>query len=170
MTGFFRAQNVVDIENVVTVLVVETIILQALAWLRENSPWITGRFVFEMWIADAVGGREMDGQCLQRLNKNQLAPNVHIRSENDGRERTLINPPSGFARRNGGCELTTGRSSPWFWRLLNSGTGFGVGLPPGLLLPLLLLPKLVTGSCGRRGDLWSPYNVSIGDSPPDAGE
>lgn len=43
--------------------------------------------------------------------------------EEGGIKRTLIKPPSGFARRNAGCALTFGRRSCAVRIFLNSGTG-----------------------------------------------
>ena len=49
-----RAQNVIDVQDVVAVLVIVTIILDALARLREYSSWISRRLVLESGVADAV--------------------------------------------------------------------------------------------------------------------
>jgi len=58
-------------------------------------------------------------------------------------ELTLINPPSGFALRKAGCELTFGCKSPIDRIFVNSGTG---PLPGG--------PVAACGT-GRRGDFGS---------------
>ena len=152
MPGFFRAENVVHVENVVAVLVVETVVFETLARLREHSPWVARRLVFEMGVADAVGRRQVDSESLQGLDVTQLLA-TEGKAQTCRVELTLINPPSGFARRNGGWVLTMGRSSLTPRSFLNSGTGPSTGLPPELLLPPLLLASVMAGSCGRLGDL-----------------
>jgi len=57
MAGLLRAQNIVDIENVVALFVVITIVLYALAWFGQHAARIPRRLVLEGWIADAVRGR-----------------------------------------------------------------------------------------------------------------
>lgn len=72
MPCFFRAENVVYVEDVIAVLVVEAVVLEALAWLGEHSPWVARRLVFEMGVADAVGRRQVDSESLQGLDVMQL--------------------------------------------------------------------------------------------------
>ena len=61
----FRPENVVDVKDVITVLIVEPIVFNAFAWLGENSSRVAGGFVLEARVADAVGGGKMGGECLQ---------------------------------------------------------------------------------------------------------
>jgi hypothetical protein len=65
VTGFLRAKDIVDVENVVAVLVVVAIVLDALARLGQDSARVSRRLVFEARIADAIGGGEVDGQSLE---------------------------------------------------------------------------------------------------------
>lgn len=64
---FLRPQNIVDIEDVITVLVVVAIILDTLARLGENSARISRRLVLEVGVTNAVRRRQVGRQCLQRL-------------------------------------------------------------------------------------------------------
>lgn len=69
MAGFLRAQNIVDVENIVAVLVVVAIVLDPLARLSQNSARVSRRLVFEAGIADAIGGGEVNRQSLEGLRK-----------------------------------------------------------------------------------------------------
>jgi len=51
---FLRAEDIVDIEDVVAILVVITIILDALAWFREDATWIARGLVVEATVAQLV--------------------------------------------------------------------------------------------------------------------
>jgi len=73
----------------------------------------------------------VDRQSLQRLCESGLAIGTTPATikdaqggEKKGRWRwhTLMKPPSGFARRKGGCELTLGRKSAGDRIFFNSGT------------------------------------------------
>ncbi len=68
VAGFFGAENVVDIENVIAVLVVVAIVLEALARLGQHTARIARGLVFETRVADAVGGGEVDGERLEGLS------------------------------------------------------------------------------------------------------
>lgn len=58
--GFLRTQYVIDIENVVAVLVVVTVIFQSLAGLRKDTTWVSRRLVFEARVANTICSREVD--------------------------------------------------------------------------------------------------------------
>lgn len=60
-------KDVIDVENVVTVFVVETIVLHAFAWLGKDPSWIPRRFVFEGGVTYSICGGEMRCQGLQGL-------------------------------------------------------------------------------------------------------
>jgi len=64
VAGFLRTKDIIDIEDIVTVLVVIAIILNTFAWLGKNSSWVSRCFVLEIWIAYSVGGRKMRGKSL----------------------------------------------------------------------------------------------------------
>ena len=57
VTAIFVAKDIIDIENVVAILIVVAIVLNAFARFRENAPRILGRFVFECWVAYSVCSR-----------------------------------------------------------------------------------------------------------------
>lgn len=67
MACFLRAKDIIHVEDIITILVVIAIILDALAGLGQDSAGITRRFVLEARVANAVSRREMYGQGLQRL-------------------------------------------------------------------------------------------------------
>jgi hypothetical protein len=60
-----------------------------------------------------------------------------------------MKPPSGFARRKGGCLLTFGLRSVILRSFLNSGTG------PGLLIGMICCCCGWCWDCMRLGDLGS---------------
>ena len=62
VVGLLAAQNVVDVEDVITILVVVAIVLDALGRLGEDTSGIARAFVLEVWIADAVGRGEVGGE------------------------------------------------------------------------------------------------------------
>ena len=67
MARLFRSQYIIDVEDIITIFIVITIILDTLAWLGENSAGIPRRFIFETWVANPVRRRQMCCQSLQRL-------------------------------------------------------------------------------------------------------
>ncbi len=72
MPGFLTAENVVDVKNVIAVLVIVTIVLDALTRFGEHSSGISRRFVLESRIAYAVSGRKVGSQRLQRTDEATL--------------------------------------------------------------------------------------------------
>ena len=62
-------QYVIDIENIVTVFIVKSIVLDAFAWLCEDASWISRRLVLELGIANTVGGGKLRCQCLKRADE-----------------------------------------------------------------------------------------------------
>ena len=67
MTSLLRPENVIHIKYIITVLIIESIILDALAWFREDSSRVSGRFVFETRIADTIRGGKMTCERLEGL-------------------------------------------------------------------------------------------------------
>jgi hypothetical protein len=70
MTGLLGSQNVIHIEDVVTVLIVEPVILHALAWFGENAARISRRLVLKAGITYAVGRWKMACKSLKRLESD----------------------------------------------------------------------------------------------------
>jgi hypothetical protein len=68
VSRFLRPQNVVHVEDIVAILIVISIVLDALAWLRQDSPRVPRRLVFEAGIANPVCRWEMGGESLQWLH------------------------------------------------------------------------------------------------------
>lgn len=56
---FFTPQNIIDVQNVVALLVVITIVLDPFAGFGENTSRVAGRLVVESGVADAIRGREI---------------------------------------------------------------------------------------------------------------
>ena len=54
MTSLLRSENVIHVKYIVTILIVEPIVLHALAWFCEDSAWISRGFVFEARIANPI--------------------------------------------------------------------------------------------------------------------
>lgn len=77
MTSFFRSENVVNIEDVVAVFIVVTVVLEALAGLGEHSPWVARRLVFEVRVADAVCRGQVNSKRLEGLYATQSLINDH---------------------------------------------------------------------------------------------
>ena len=73
VAGLLGAQDVVDVENVIAILVVVAIVLDSLARLGQHSARIARGLVFETRVADAVGRGEVDGERLERLSTPKLA-------------------------------------------------------------------------------------------------
>lgn len=64
MTVFFGPQNVIDIQNIVTIFIVVAIILDPFARFCKHPPRVPGRFIFKVGIAEAVSNRQV---CRQGL-------------------------------------------------------------------------------------------------------
>jgi hypothetical protein len=73
---FLATEDVVHIEDVVTVFVIVAIVLNTLARFSQDTSGVAGGFIFECRIAYPVGGRKVCGQGLQRLDRGE---SVHIR-------------------------------------------------------------------------------------------
>lgn len=54
---FFRSQNIVNVENVIAIFVVVSIVLRSFAGLGEDAAGVARGFVFEIGIANTVGRR-----------------------------------------------------------------------------------------------------------------
>jgi hypothetical protein len=59
MARLFGPENIVYIEDVITIFVVITIVLEAFARLGKNSARVSRRLVFEIRIANSVGSRQL---------------------------------------------------------------------------------------------------------------
>lgn len=71
MTSLLRPENVIHIEYIVTILIIKAIIFHSFAWLREDSARVSGGFVFEAGITDAICGWEVTCEGLQWLRFGQ---------------------------------------------------------------------------------------------------
>jgi hypothetical protein len=67
MTSLLRPENVIHIKYIITVLVIESIILDALAWFREDSSRVSRGFIFETRIADTIRRGKMTRERLEGL-------------------------------------------------------------------------------------------------------
>jgi hypothetical protein len=65
--GLLGAQNVVDVENIVAVLIIVAIVLDSFARLGKHATGIPRRLVLEAGVADSVGGGEVYCEGLKRL-------------------------------------------------------------------------------------------------------
>lgn len=148
----FRAQYVVDIQNIVTILVVVPIVLDAFARFRENTTRVSSRFVFEPGVADAIRRGQVRCQRLQGLTSSHVS--TFLRKQQEA--PTLMKPPSGCARRNGGCALILGCRSAVLTHFSNLGTG----------------PRPMGGSCGglglvvlgeRASRLYTAFSCAVAD-------
>ena len=88
MASFLRAKNVIHIENVVAILIVVSIILGWLAGLRQDPAGIPRRLVFETWVADSVGCREVYRQRLQGLGTAFVLANRDASGSERGGEKS----------------------------------------------------------------------------------
>jgi hypothetical protein len=67
VASFLGAQNVIHVEDIIAVLVVIAIVFGALAGLCQDSARVPRRLVLEARVADAICGRQMGRQSLERL-------------------------------------------------------------------------------------------------------
>lgn len=67
MISFFTAQDIINVKNIVTVLVVITIVLDTFAGLGKYTARIARCLVFETGVAYPVCGRQVTCQSLQWL-------------------------------------------------------------------------------------------------------
>lgn len=110
-------QHVVDVKYIIAILVIETIVLNSLARFRQTPPWIPRRLIRKLIITQSISRRKMHCQRLQWLKKKSVP---HTKKGG-----TLINPPSGFARRYFGCSFTMGCKSAVLCTIRNfAGGGF----------------------------------------------
>lgn len=64
MTSLFRTEDIVDVENVIAIFIIISVILHSFARLRQHPARVPRRFVFEARIADAICRGQVDGKCL----------------------------------------------------------------------------------------------------------
>lgn len=81
MPGLLGAEDVVDVEDVIAVLVVVAIVLDPLARLGQNTARVARRLVFESGVADAIGGGEVHSERLEGLS-SQVS--IQVTSETIG--------------------------------------------------------------------------------------
>lgn len=67
MSIFFVTKYVIDEEDVVTIFIVVSVILNSFAWLCEDSARVSRGLVFERRVTYTVSRRKMGRQGLQRL-------------------------------------------------------------------------------------------------------
>lgn len=132
MARLLRSQYIIDVKDIITVLIVIPVILDTLAWLGKDSTGIPRRLILETRVAYPVRRGQVRCQSLQRLLHTQSV--IRTRKSQSPRP-TLIKPPSGWARRKGGCVFIFGSSSAVLAHLVNFGTG----------------PLPIGGSCGGFG-------------------
>lgn len=96
MTSLLASEDVIDVENIITILIVISIIFNAFARLGQDAAWIPRRLVVEARIANAIGCRKMGCQSLKWLWK---CMSIGTRDTDYEGVLTLMKPPSGFARR-----------------------------------------------------------------------
>ena len=63
----FTAEEIVDIENIIVIVIVVTIIMRRLAGLRKNSSGICGRLVRELGIAPVESGGDIGRESFEGL-------------------------------------------------------------------------------------------------------
>ena len=83
MAAILVTQNIVDVKYVIAILVIVAIVLDALARLRQDTPWVLGRLVLESRIANPVSGRQVRREGLQRL-KTSSGPTYKKEKAEDG--------------------------------------------------------------------------------------
>ena len=66
------AEDIVDIQDVVAILVIEAVILEAFARFRKDPPWVPRRLIFEGRIANTVCRWQVSRQRLERLCNSWL--------------------------------------------------------------------------------------------------
>lgn len=69
MTGLLTAQDVVDIENIITILVIITIVLHTFARLGQHATWISRGLVVKVRVADAIRRWKVGRQRLEGLRE-----------------------------------------------------------------------------------------------------
>lgn len=69
MAGLLTAEDIVHIENVITVLIIVTVVLHTLARLGQYSARVPRRFVVEVRIANAIRCGEVTRQGMEGLWK-----------------------------------------------------------------------------------------------------
>lgn len=52
---FILAQPIINVENVVVIFVIKSVVMDRFTWLRQNSSRVVGCFITEGRIANAVG-------------------------------------------------------------------------------------------------------------------
>lgn len=57
VASFFRTQNIIHIKDIVAVLVVVAVVLDALTRLCEDATRVARRLVLEFGVANAISGR-----------------------------------------------------------------------------------------------------------------
>ena len=68
MTGFLASEDIVDVKDIITILVVIPIILDSFAGFGQYPSRVSRRLIVEARVAYAVCGREVGCQRLKRLN------------------------------------------------------------------------------------------------------
>ena len=63
----FRAEQIVDIEDVIVILVVVSIIVHWLARLGENASWVASRLIVELRVANVICITNVRRELAERL-------------------------------------------------------------------------------------------------------
>jgi hypothetical protein len=72
VTGLLAAQYVVDVQDVVTLLIIVTVVLDAFAGFGKDAARVPGGFVLEVWIAYSICRWQMGRESLQGANETAL--------------------------------------------------------------------------------------------------
>ena len=67
LVPIFTAQEIVDIENIIVIVIVITIVMRRLAGLRKNSSRVCGRLVRELGVAPVESGRDIGRESFEGL-------------------------------------------------------------------------------------------------------
>lgn len=63
----FAAEEIVDIEDVIVIVIIVTVIMRRLAGLRKNSSRVCGRLIRELWIAPVESGGDIGRERFEGL-------------------------------------------------------------------------------------------------------
>lgn len=77
MTSFLTAEDIVDVEDIIAVLVVIPVILNSLAGFSQNTSRVSRRLIIESGVADTIGSREVSCERLKWLVMVNTTPYGH---------------------------------------------------------------------------------------------
>jgi hypothetical protein len=108
VAGFFAAEDIVDVEDIIAVLIVISIVFNSLAGFGQYSSGVPRRLVVEPRVANAIGCGEVGGKRLKRLGGVSRVSRSYCETREECGPLTLMKPPSGLARRYAGCTFIRG--------------------------------------------------------------